>query len=1051
MSYILPQVEVFQMFKAAPAAVVQNLNAFIFGPQYQLFRYSVAAEKALIGLGAYDPSDVTTYAWPSQPAGSVVDTGYAKLYAEALWADYLDMDVADSLEVVSDVLRNHVHCASMIFAEANGYARSARLLSRDVKVGDGVTYAYSNGGNTYTGTTKVAALLADNNSSVINTPSNKASNHASVVATNLSGGSASAFAAAAGNTYVYASSRVWGLGLNDEFLGSLAAGTTNDVITVTITYGGAAGTALASVAYASGSYSRTNVPIEAVAYAEGQVYIGNNAYLKFVTAAAETVFSAGDVYTVTVNGAFTKLAFTSITVGNIVMSGTYTGPKDTTYLVEVIRGGLFGQIVSVIPGLTVPTATLAVNPGASASPDWTDWLGGYTDDEYVLTCTTGGLVTAAKFSLTSQNGDDQTNISFGSSGHETSIGSLGLVASMTTTDTFAVGDSWVIRVNASLPQIRVTDSAGIDSTSVITIPVITTAHDIGNYGVKIAFAANSNTEGGVVANGGLRLGDVYYVSVTPAMPGAMRTIVLADTVDVNIPSATPFAMSLYLTQNGVQIPAENTIAGSGFNWVASADSLVVNPGIQVLDASWYDGAGVPQPLNVYTANLFVEYRALMSTYAAAISSLQDLADVATTLGAVTPDNPLAQGVYNALLNSGSQPVYFMAVPTDDLAGYNTVLKAATLSNLVYSLAPLSQEDDVLAAVQAHVNAMSTETAKHWRVAFVGTKMPVSRVVYNQASNPIDDNFYSEIALDSVTGAYTLLSFVDAAGNPSIYTKCTTDLTAGDQIVIFNGTDIWGNISTSTYLVKTVLNNTQVRLVTGPAAAIDVPTKTEAWHPYTLDEMVTAFAARSQSFYSRRMYNVFPPQMSEAGVVQTSPFGAAALAGLVSSVLPQQPLTNVQVVGFDDLPLVYQTFSASQLNVLAGAGTLIIMQDTAGGEVYVRHQVSTAGSSGDLNQTELSITKNLDSISYYFAGRFAPYIGKYNVTPNLINMINLILIDGINYLGSLTGVGLIGPQVILDNSAVVSVTQDPSAADRVIAIVNLELPAPFNVLQLELVV
>ena len=64
---------------------------------------------------------------------------------------------------------------------------------------------------------------------------------------------------------------------------------------------------------------------------------------------------------------------------------------------------------------------------------------------------------------------------------------------------------------------------------------------------------------------------------------------------------------------------------------------------------------------------------------------------------------------------------------------------------------------------------------------------------------------------------------------------------------------------------------------------------------------------------------------------------------------------------------------------------------------------------------------------------------------------LILIDGINYLGSLTGVGLIGPQVILDNSAVVSVAQDPSAKDRVIAIVNLELPAPFNVLQLELVV
>jgi hypothetical protein len=48
MAYILPQVQVFQIFRQLPQNVVRNLNAFVFGPHYQLFRYSVDAEKELI-------------------------------------------------------------------------------------------------------------------------------------------------------------------------------------------------------------------------------------------------------------------------------------------------------------------------------------------------------------------------------------------------------------------------------------------------------------------------------------------------------------------------------------------------------------------------------------------------------------------------------------------------------------------------------------------------------------------------------------------------------------------------------------------------------------------------------------------------------------------------------------------------------------------------------------------------------------------------------------------------------------------------------------------
>jgi hypothetical protein len=150
-------------------------------------------------------------------------------------------------------------------------------------------------------------------------------------------------------------------------------------------------------------------------------------------------------------------------------------------------------------------------------------------------------------------------------------------------------------------------------------------------------------------------------------------------------------------------------------------------------------------------------------------------------------------------------------------------------------------------------------------------------------------------------------------------------------------------------------------------------------------------------------------------------------------------------------MVYSVFSRSQLNTMAAGGTLILMQDVAGGRIYVRHQLSTATAENNINTRELSVTKNLDSISFYFADRLAPYIGRYNITPELLTVLRTQIDDGLLYLGSFTSVGLLGPQVILDNTQVRSLQQHPTLKDTVIAIVDLQLPYPLNVIELHLVV
>ena len=55
--------------------------------------------------------------------------------------------------------------------------------------------------------------------------------------------------------------------------------------------------------------------------------------------------------------------------------------------------------------------------------------------------------------------------------------------------------------------------------------------------------------------------------------------------------------------------------------------------------------------------MFVEYRALLKNYSDTIHNISDIGDTITTLGTISPDNPLSQGVYNALSNSGNYSIF----------------------------------------------------------------------------------------------------------------------------------------------------------------------------------------------------------------------------------------------------------------------------------------------------------------------------------------------------------------------------------------------------------
>lgn len=713
-----------------------------------------------------------------------------------------------------------------------------------------------------------------------------------------------------------------------------------------------------------------------------------------------------------------------------------------------------------------------------------------TPGTLVATVTTAAVDTKSIVEVDVPNffNDDPSDISL-EAGRTMISGSVADINAITTTDSnisipeaftqevntapwFEAGMYWMVKVLGSRPQVSISDTAGADQTSTAVVND-GEAVNLGTQGAYVVFEQNNNTEGGFAPGGGLAKGEKFFVVCQASAPGPYKVLVLSDDVDeavtagkdtdgVSVADPDRFGMWMYLVKSGVQIPSKRPLELSPaptYNWwldtnVDEQDVINVNSGIHIQDSSFYDGAGRQPYLEVYQGDMYVEYRALLTDYADAIYSIDDIGDVADTLGAIdTPDNPLGYGVYKAMENMTRRSCYFMAVPADTIEGWSEVINLAERNRDVYAFAPCTQNNEVFDLYEAHINAMSVETTKSWRIGFFSPELPETVAVYNKNTNPYQEEWTAEISDDRrYPGAqYRRLEF---KGQYSP-TTALADVKVGDIVRHSFSTDAWGSTTYVEDEVRSVESNTVLYLKNGLAAPTGAAIKVEVYHVYSVAEMADVIAETAAAFANRRIGSVFPAYAGSNGVVAPGWAVACAVAGLRSSLPPQQPMTNIAINGFDDLVLCYKTFSVTQLNKMAEYGTLIVMQDVAAGEVYIRHQLTTAAHEGDLNTAEFSITTNFDSCSYYFASVLAPFIGRYNITPQLIEVIQTQIESGINYLSSFTGAGLLGPQLIKDDgerkSEIKTLMQHPTLKDRLYAVVDLAMPYPFNNIELHLVV
>ena len=915
--YIKPLVQIFQEFISAPAGITDPLRACLIGPNFHLVRYDRSDEKQVGRLGAYVPTADSWHAWPGRPAGATVDQSFTRVFIEDALLRYFSSAPVVGAEIQSTFYtsahKNHIR-SELISWRSNGpaYPRHVSLGQRDVAVGDHVLVI----GPGAQHETYVAGFVADLTDPAIGAVAADENNADPI-------GSTAAVASQTGGDVNQVDIDV----ADPAAYNGLADGDLEETYVIRVVQGGAPASALLEVRSASGRDDADMVTPE----------------------------DFGDPTPIGSRGLFV--------IFDLV--GSSSGQPDD----ELFIAGQEWQ-VEVEQAFVVPTAAVASDPA--------DYIG-QSDTTYVVEVVRGGTLGTAE---------------------------------------------------ATQPIILVSTTTGVDASGPTHVPASATPVPIGTAGLTFQLTGTT-----------VRKGDRYYIDAQAATDGPVRTLVLGRNLPDDLigdEDAEPELTVLLSMRRNIEVPQLRPGFSGVANWQQSETQIRLNQGVQAYDSEWTNGGGTMLALNVVGGTAYVQYRAYLPTYGRRVGVLTSASEVAAALGPPDADNPLACGVLKALGAANGSPVLFVATESDSLSAWSRALDLLTIRNDAYSLVPLTFDRQVQELVAGHCRSLSAPEVGRWRRAIVSTAVPAELAVLS------DLNGAAVLATvqDDPMAEGEQYTFVEFGAGVDL---SASGVRAGDILRTAYRPDGIGGTIYDEYVVDAVLSDDSLRLLSGPSVPTAVPSKVEIWRAQQSDEIVQAVRSASGSFGSRRVVNVFPDEIEDGGESVAGYYLAASIAGQTSGVVPQQGLTNVQVVGFSAVSRLTGELTEADLDRMAEAGTWLVVQ-LDDGQIVTRHALTTDMT--DLNTREEMITRNVDSISYTLLGVMRRYSGRYNVVEQTLAQVEADTQAVINELAATTGTGTLGPQLV--DGTITRLEQSSLFKDRVVAAIDLDLPYPMNNLQIHLV-
>tara|TARA_R100000152_G_C6781655_1_gene216674 strand:+ start:1607 stop:4216 length:2610 start_codon:yes stop_codon:yes gene_type:complete len=518
------------------------------------------------------------------------------------------------------------------------------------------------------------------------------------------------------------------------------------------------------------------------------------------------------------------------------------------------------------------------------------------------------------------------------------------------------------------------------------------------------------------------------------------------------------------------LDADSAIANAFTTSVGGAGNLVVgNVGTTKFDGGADDDALLLDADiigdTVPTGKIYVSYKALRKANTAAaatpsMASFDNTKALETGLGPLTADNPLGLGMYFALSNS-SKTVKGLGVsdvsasePNGTSTAYSEALGMLEGED-VYAIAPLTQSNTVNQLVSTHVTNMSKPSNKSERIAFISQALPgysKATLIASGTAGNTGAGFHSSdsTAVFTTSVDFSALDTAPAADDILVITAFSS---SDDSPDIVRGTDnpfyglkIDGIDSSS---------NFKLEVDTATSAGRDAPSSNwsnmtdVSWSLYrpgtaisSTADIATRVATMGASYANRRLFLTWPPQV-QAVVDGTSTFLggqylSAAYAGKVGEENPEKGFTNMTVTGFTGAKYTNGYFSESQLDTIAGGGTMISVQTSESAPLSCRHQLSTDVTS--VQKRELNITKSIDYVAKTMRAALKSQIGQFNITSQFMDSLT-VQIQGLCRFFEESGV--------VNECALTSLEVDSDSPDTINVVMLLDVKYPCNYIALTL--
>lgn len=476
-----------------------------------------------------------------------------------------------------------------------------------------------------------------------------------------------------------------------------------------------------------------------------------------------------------------------------------------------------------------------------------------------------------------------------------------------------------------------------------------------------------------------------------------------------------------------------------------------------------DNAGVPTV--AVDLGIYFGYTALRRDVSAAGSNanllrISDLTTLSDQLSPVNPENPLALGLFFALLNAPGLETFGLGVSADSVdEPFGTLGAWAEAfefieSKDVYAISPLTHAIEVAELADAHVTAMSDPEVGLERCVFFNPTRPTRSANTLVGSGSLGNSVGAVSTFD--TGLANLPALLAAAGFPAppydiddrIFLRMDDDT---HNYLITNVVGSIVTVSTGALAAGVSENNLDGFYFAGAPPAFPDPIVDRPFSVFVRGAPLTsrtdeaiAYAAIPGGFKNRRMIFV-TPDMAKAtidGLEQEIDgfYVCSGLAGKTASKGPADPLTEVGIQGFTGLIGATDRYGEIQYRIMDGGGLWNMFQEQAGQAIKTRHQLTSDMSS--IEKREFSILTALDFTAKFLRGSLRNFIGRFNITANLLSSIST----------TLQGLGLfLTSQGVLSSFKVERLVQDPTQPDVLLLDLLIGVLYPCNQIKITLII